>query len=104
MALLMAALVSNLIPFGKVGGSNSEFVSNGKLGDSEDLEKESKKELEKEKSCSSTITPSQTLFKMEAKVDINPYQREIDVVKLNHWLQQLEVCFNVHDIDEEHNI
>jgi len=50
-----------------------------------------------------TLVPSHlyNLYKMEAKVDINPYQGDIDVVKLNHWLQQLEVYFNVHNIDEE---
>jgi hypothetical protein len=41
---------------------------------------------------------------MEEKVDINPYQGEIDALKLNYWLQQLEVYFSVHDIDEEHRI
>jgi hypothetical protein len=38
---------------------------------------------------------------MEAKVDIKPYQGEINCVKLNHWLHQLEVYFSVHNIDEE---
>jgi len=38
---------------------------------------------------------------MEAKVDIKTYQGEIDVVKLNHWLQHLEVYFSVYNIDEE---
>jgi len=41
---------------------------------------------------------------MEEKVDLNPYQGEIDVVKLNHWLQQVQVYFNIHHIDEEKNI
>jgi hypothetical protein len=41
---------------------------------------------------------------MEAKVEINPYQCEIDELKLNHWLQQLEFYFSVHLIDEEKNI
>jgi hypothetical protein len=38
------------------------------------------------------------------KVDINPYQGEIDALKLNHWLQQLQIYFSVHCIDEEQNI
>jgi hypothetical protein len=62
MDLLMANLANNFIPFGKVGGSKSEFGSDDKLRDSEDLEKESKKEPKKEKPSSSTITPSQILF------------------------------------------
>jgi hypothetical protein len=45
-----------------------------------------KKELEKEQPISSAITP-QPIFKMEVKVDIKPYQGDIDVVKFNHWLQ-----------------
>jgi hypothetical protein len=41
---------------------------------------------------------------MEVKVDINPYQGEIDALKLNHWLQQLEFYFSIHHIDEEKKI
>jgi hypothetical protein len=42
---------------------------------------------------------------MEVKVDINPYQLgDIDALKLNHWLQQLEVYFSICRIDEEKNI
>jgi hypothetical protein len=37
-------------------------------------------------------------------VDIKPCQVEIDALKLNHWLQELEVYFSVHHIDEEHEI
>jgi hypothetical protein len=40
---------------------------------------------------------------MVEKVDINPYQGEIDALKLNHWLQEIEVYFNVNHIDEEKN-
>jgi hypothetical protein len=43
-------------------------------------------ELEKEKPSSNVITSSQSLFKMEEKVDIKHYQGVIDVVKFNHWL------------------
>jgi hypothetical protein len=35
---------------------------------------------------------------------IKPYQVEIDALKLNHWLQQLEVYFSFHHIDEEKKI
>jgi hypothetical protein len=41
---------------------------------------------------------------MEEKVDINPYQGEINPVKLNYRLHQLEVYFSVHNIDEEKKI
>lgn len=41
---------------------------------------------------------------MEAKVDIKPYHGEIDTLKLNHWLQQLEVYFSVHHIEEGQKI
>ena len=98
---LMAALARKLIPFREVGGSNLEIRSDGKLGDNEDLEKELWNELDKEQPSSSTINPSQSLFKMEAKVDIKPYQGEIDALKLNHWLQHLEFYLSVHHIDQE---
>ena len=97
----MEALANKFEPFKEVGASNLEAGSDEKLRDSEDPEKELKKGPEKEQPSSSAITPSQPLFKMEEKVDINPYQGDIDVVKLNHWLQQLEVYFSVHNINEE---
>jgi hypothetical protein len=48
MSLLMAALASKLRPFKEIGGSNSEIGLDKKLGDNEDLEKESWKEPKKE--------------------------------------------------------
>jgi hypothetical protein len=41
---------------------------------------------------------------MKSKVDINPYQGDIDALKLNCWLQQLEVYFSTHHIDEEQKL
>jgi len=41
---------------------------------------------------------------MEAKVDINLCQGEIETLKLDHWLQQLEVYLNVRRIEEEQKI
>jgi hypothetical protein len=104
MSLLIMALANKFGLFREVGGLNLEIGSDEKWGDNEDPEKESQKEPKKEQSSSSTINPSQSLFKMEAKVDIKPYQCEIDALKLNHWLQQLEVYFGVHYIDEEQKI
>jgi hypothetical protein len=78
MSLLMEALARNLRSLREVGGSNSEIRSYGKPMDNEDLEKESWKELKKEDLSSSTLNPSQSLFKMEEKLDIKPYQGEID--------------------------
>ena len=40
----------------------------------------------KEERSSSNIISSYIVFKVEAKVDIKPYQGEIDDVKLNQWL------------------
>jgi len=54
----------------------------GKYRDNEYLEKETRKELEKERPSSSAITFSQYFFKVEVKVDIKSYQVEIDVVKI----------------------
>jgi hypothetical protein len=85
----MASLASNLRPFRDDGGSNSKIRLEGKLRDWEDSRKESRKESKKEKPSSSVVNPSQSLFNMEVKVDIKPYQGDIDALKLNHWLQQL---------------
>jgi hypothetical protein len=40
----------------------------------------------------------QHLFKMEERFKIKPYEGEVDALKLNHWLQQLEVYFSVHNV------
>lgn len=37
-------------------------------------------------------------FHVEAKVDIKPYVGEVDAIKLNQWLQQMEVYFNIHEV------
>jgi hypothetical protein len=86
MSLLMVDLARNIGPFGEVRGSNSKIRSNRKSRDNEDLKNEPWKGLRKEKSISTSIKPSYSLFNMESKVDINPYQDEIDELKLNHWL------------------
>jgi hypothetical protein len=41
---------------------------------------------------------------MEVKVEIKQYQGDIDVVNLNHWLQNLELYFNFHHIEEDQKI
>jgi hypothetical protein len=102
MNLLMEALERKIRPFGDDGGSNSKNKSKDKSKDQE--ENESWKESGKEHLSLSGMNPSQSLFNMEAKVDIHPYQGEVDVLKMNHWLQQLEFYFSVHHIDEEHKI
>jgi hypothetical protein len=96
----MVALARKLRFFKDDGGTNSKIGSEGKSGDHEDSRKESQKESEKQQLISSVINPSHSLFNMEVKLDINPYQGEIDALKLNHWLQQLEVYFSVHCIDK----
>ena len=74
------------------------------MEDQQDSIKELWKESEKEDPISSVISPSQSVFNMEVKVDINPYQVDIDALKLNHWLQQLEIYFSVQYLDEGKNI
>jgi hypothetical protein len=37
-------------------------------------------------------------------MDIKPNEGEIDALKLNHWLHQLEVYFSIHHVDEEQKI
>jgi hypothetical protein len=50
------------------------------------------------------VNPSQSLFNMEWKLNINPYQADNIALKLNHWLQQLEFYFIIHHINEEQKI
>jgi len=47
---------------------------------------------------------TQVPFCVEAKVDIKPYVREVDSIKLNHWPQKMEVYFSVHDLIKKQNI
>lgn len=83
MNLFMEALEKKLRIKGG-GVSNSNFLSEGKLGDWEETKKDSKKEHEKEKFSSSVVNHSQSIIKTKSKFDINPYQGEIDALKLNH--------------------
>ena len=83
------------------GGSNFEIKLEGKSEDKDDPKKEPRKEVEKDQSSFHANFPSQSLFKMEAKDGIKSYQGEIGALKLNHWLQQLEAYFSIHQIDEE---
>jgi hypothetical protein len=76
----MVALEKRFGPFGEVGVSNLEHGLDDKSRDNKYLEKELQKEIEKEKQSSSVINSSQSLFKMEAKVDMRPYQGDIDVI------------------------
>lgn len=50
------------------------------------------------------MNKSQSVLKMETKVDIKSSQGSINFLNLNHQLQQLEVYFSVHHIEEENNI
>jgi hypothetical protein len=86
MALLMAVLESKLGPFAQ---QHSVFKN-----------KEMKEDLKLEK-VSSSSTSYQSSFKLEAKVDIKPYEGEVNTIKPNHRLQQLEVYFIMHNVNEE---
>jgi hypothetical protein len=101
MSLLMGALASKLELFGEFEGSNSKIGSEGKLGNNEDPKKESRKNPKKDQLSFSVVNPSQSLFNMEVKVDIKPDQGEISALTLNHWLQELEVYFIIHHINEQ---
>jgi hypothetical protein len=35
---------------------------------------------------------------VEAEVDIKPYAEEVDFVRINQWLQWMEVYFNMHEV------
>ena len=86
MSIAMATLEREFGPFGDFGGSNSNFGLEGKIEDKSDPEKEPTKEPDIELLSYGTNIPSQSLFNIEAKVDIKLYQGEIDTLKLNHWL------------------
>ena len=100
--LLIVALRNKLGIYGEDWGSNVEVRSEGGLADQEDIENRPKKEPRKDQPSLSAM--NQSLFKMEEKLDIKPYHGEIDALKLNHWLQQLEFYFNIHQIEEGKNI
>ena len=72
--------------------------------DREETKNQSKKGPEKDQPSSSVVNHSQSLFKMELKVDINSYQSEIDTQKLNHQFRQLQAYSSVHHVKEEQNI
>jgi hypothetical protein len=41
---------------------------------------------------------------VEAKVDIKPYVGEVYAIRMNQWLQQMEVYFSVHEVTGKQNI
>jgi len=85
----MVTLRNNLGIFGEDGGSNVEDKSEGGSRDREEIENQPKKEPEKNQPSSSVVNQSQPQFKMEEKVDIKSSHDKFDILKLNHWLQQL---------------
>lgn len=46
----------------------------------------------------SSSSSNRVPFKVEAKVDIPTFGREVKVEKVNNWLKQLEVYFQIHGI------
>lgn len=96
----MEILSNNIGIFGEDGGSKVEEKLEGGSGDWEEIENQLKKERIKYKPSSSVMNQSHSLFKMEAKFNIKSYHGEINALKLNHLLQQLEFYFNVHQIEE----
>ena len=90
----MVALSNKLWIFGEDEGSSAEEKLEGGSRDQEDTENQLMKEPRKDQPSSSVV--NQSMFKMEAKSDIKPYHGKIDALKLNHWLQQLEVFFSIH--------
>jgi hypothetical protein len=99
MEILMVSLESKFKPLNEFHSSNLYVGFERKFGDKEEHEKEP----EKGRSISN-ITSSLSMVKVEAKVDIKPYQHEIDVTKMNQWLQQFEVYFNVLNIGTDKKI
>jgi hypothetical protein len=83
MSLLVAVLTRNIGLFREFGGLNLQIGLDRKWGDNKDPEKELRKKPEKDQSSCSTINPSQYLFKIEDKVDINSYQGDINALERN---------------------
>jgi len=67
--------------------SNVDIRSEGRMGDLEEKKRESTKELGNDQPSSIYMNHSQSSFKMEVKVDIKPYQGEINSLKLKKWLE-----------------
>jgi hypothetical protein len=85
MYILMISLERTFENFKEFISSNLELGLDEKYRDNKDLKKDLKKEPKKEIPSFNAITP-QYLFRVEEKVDIKPYQGDIDVVKMNQWL------------------
>ena len=47
---------------------------------------------------------AQVRFHVEDKVDIKPYVGEVDPIELNHWIQKLDVYFNMYEVIGKQNI
>ena len=88
MAILTVSLWNKFELFKEFGSTKLEFgsVEKKNLDTDEYREMDLKKELEVERSISSTITSSQSLFEVEEKVDINPSKDESFSIKFNQWL------------------
>lgn len=95
---LILALKNKLGLFGEDGGSNAEDKSKGRLGDWEGTEKQPKEGPRKYQPSWIGVNHSQSLFNIKVKPDIKPHQGEINALKLNYSLQQLEMHFSVHKI------
>jgi len=63
-----------------------------------------KKGPKKDKPSLSAMNPSHSLSKIKLKVDIKSYHKNVGALNLNFLLQQMEVYFIVHHIEEEQNI
>jgi hypothetical protein len=41
---------------------------------------------------------------VEEKVDIKPYTRELDAIRMNQWIHHMEVYFSVYEVTTKQNI
>ncbi len=100
--ILMDAFNNRMGIFEEYGGSNA--VDKSEQGSKYWGEKKnhSKKEPKKDQPILSHV--NQSLFKIEEKIILKLYHGEIDALKFNHWLQQMEFYFSVHQIEEGHKI
>lgn len=92
--LLIEALRNNLAIFREDGSLNVEDILEEESRDREDTENQLKKEPKKYQPNSTVM--NQSLLKMEEIFYIKSYHGKITALKLNNYLQEVEVYFSFH--------
>jgi Ty3 transposon capsid-like protein len=67
-------------------------------------EKKPESELDTPKRDEGEPNTSKTPFRVEAKVEIRPYDGQMEPEKLNNWIRQLEVYFSCYSFSDKEKI